>query len=170
METGYIRYLPLFLLIGFLALCGVLVWRGHYKIGAYIVQVAFALFLSTAAAMGLYVMSVIMLTTWLFPGSGEFLMFNTLLMHSIGATIGFAIVKRYVTATGVLKPVEVLSSLVLGFIGAWVGFVLFKDATFGADFVDNASAVTGSYFGAVILGNAQIIVIGLVRVLQNHEP
>ena len=170
METGYIRYLPLFLLIGFLALCGILVWRGHYKIGAYIVQVAFALFLSTAAAMGLYVLSVVMLTTWLFPGNADFLMFNTLLMHSIGVAFGFSIVKRYVTAAGVLKPVEVLSSLALGFIGALIGFVLFKDATFGADFVDNASAVSGSYFGAVIMGNAQLIVIGLVRVLQNHEP
>ena len=170
METGYIRYLPLFLLIGFLALCGVLVWRGNYKIGAYIVQVAFALFLSTAGAMGLYVLSVVMLTTWLFAGSADFLMLSTLLMHSIGATIGFSIVKRYVTANGVLKPVEVLSSLALGFIGAWIGFVLFKDATYAADFVDNASAVTGSYFGAVLMGNAQLIVVGLVRVLQNHEP
>lgn len=170
MEVGLIRYLPLGLLLGFLALCGVLIWRGHYKIGAYIVQVAFAAFLSAAAAMALYVMSVVMLTTWLFPGSTEFLMLNTILMHSIGATIGFSIVKRYGTSTGVLKPVEVMSSFVLGFVAAWIGFVLFKDATFGADFVDNASSVSGSYLGAVSMGNAQLIVLGLVRVLQNHEP
>jgi uncharacterized membrane protein YeaQ/YmgE (transglycosylase-associated protein family) len=170
MDFGLIHYLPLALLIAFVTFCGFLAWRGHYKIGAYLVQVVFAAFLSTGAAMGLYVLSSIMLTSWLFAGNSGFLVLNTLLMYSIGAAIGFSIVKRYGTAADQLKTTEVLTSFALGFIGAYIGLLLFKDATFGADFVDHASGVAGAYFGAVLMGNSQLIVIGLIRVLQNHEP
>ena len=170
MEEGLIRFLPLVLLMAFLAVCAVLIWRGQYKAGAYIVQVAFAAFLSGALGMALYVMSVVMVTTWLFAGSSTFLMIDAVVTQSIGATLGFIIVKKYGTATGRLNLLEILASLALAIAGSTVGFLLFKDATFAADFVTNANSVAGAFFGAVIMANSPLIVIGMVRVLQNHEP
>ncbi len=170
MELGLIRYLPLALLIVFAAFCAYLVWRGNYKLGAWVVQVVAALFLSSVGGMGLYVMSVVMVTTWIFPGNLTFLMFNTIVTQAVGATLGFALVKRFGTSTGQLKLTELAASLVLAIIGAWVGFELFRDVRFAADFVDNASSVSGAYFGAVVLANSPLMVVGFIRVLQNHEP
>ena len=163
-------YIPLAALIVFGVFIGFIIWRGNYKIGAYIVQVAAALFLSSVAGFGLYVLSSVMVTTWLFAGSTSFLMINAVLMQAIGGTTGFAIVKRFGTHENQVTPKELAVSFVLAIVGGYVGFILFKDATFAADFVTNASAVSGAYFGAVLMGNSPLIVGGLVRVLRNYEP
>ena len=163
-------YLPLAALIIFGVFIGFIVWRGNYKIGAYIVQVAAALFLSSAAGFGLYVLSSVMVTTWLFAGSSSFLMINAVLMQAIGGTTGFAIVKRFGTHVNEITAKELAISFVLGIVGGYIGFNLFKNATFAADFVTNANAVSGAYFGAVLMANSPLIVGGLVRVLRNHEP
>ena len=49
MLAEYSEYMPLGLLILVSAFLGYLIWRGNYKIGAYIVQVGAALFLSSVA-------------------------------------------------------------------------------------------------------------------------
>ena len=170
MLAEYSEYMPLGLLILVSAFLGYLIWRGNYKIGAYIVQVGAALFLSSVAGFALYVMSAVMVTTWIFTGSSTFLMVNSLATMALGTTAGFAIVKRYGTASNQVKPLEIVISLVLGVIGAWVGFVLFKDADFAADFVTNANSVAGAYFGALLMGNSPLIVGGLISVLRNQEP
>ena len=87
-----------------------------------------------------------MVTTWILAGSSGFLMVNAVVMQAIGATIGFAIVKRYGTSQNQVSLKEAAISLVLGIIGAYAGFNLFKDATFAADFVTNANSVAGAYF------------------------
>ena len=76
MLAEYSEYMPLGLLILVSAFLGYLIWRGNYKIGAYIVQVGAALFLSSVAGFTFYVMSTVMVTTWLFTGSSTFLMVN----------------------------------------------------------------------------------------------
>ena len=163
-------YIPLAALIIFCVFIGFIIWRGNYKIGAYIVQVVAALFLSSAAGFGLYVMSTVMVTTWLFAGSSLFLMINAVVMQAIGGTIGFGTVKRFGTYTNEVNAKELAISFVLGNVGGFVGFNLFKDATFAADFVTNANSVSGAYFGAVLMANSPLIAGGLVRVLRNHEP
>ncbi len=170
MQTHLSEYLPLAALILFLGFLAVLFWRGNYKIGAYIVQISAALFLSSAFGFGLYALSVVMVTTLIFRGSQEFLMFNAVVSQAIGATIGFAIIKRFGTSENLVSLKEVAISLILGIIGGYIGFNLFKDATFAADFVTNANSVAGAYFGAVIMGNSILIVGGLVNVLRNREP
>ena len=170
MFDQYSEYLPLAALILFAAFLGVLFWRGNYKIGAYIVQIGATLFLSSVGGFVLYVMSAVMVTTWIFAGNSTFLMINTVVSMALGTTAGFAIVKRFGTAANQVKATEIVLSLVLGTIGAWIGFLLFKDATFAADFVTNANSVAGAYFGAVLMGNSPLIVRGLVNVLRNHEP
>ena len=170
MQTHFSEYIPL---AGFLvaaAFLAYLVWRGNYKVGAYIVQVAAALFLSSVASFTLYILSSVMVTTWILAGSSGFLMVNAVVMQAIGATIGFAIVKRYGTSQNQVSLKEAAISLVLGIIGAYAGFNLFKDATFAADFVTNANSVAGAYFGAVLMGSSPLIVGGLVNVLRNQEP
>ena len=97
-------------------------------------------------------------------------MFNAVVSQAIGATIGFAIIKRFGTSENLVNLKEVAISLILGIIGGYIGFNLFKDATFAADFVTNANSVAGAYFGAVIMGNSILIVGGLVNVLRNREP
>lgn len=163
-------YIPLVALIIFGLFISFIIWRGDYKIGAYIVQVAAALFLSSVAGFSLYVLSSVMVTTWLFTGSSGFLMINAVVMQATGATIGFAVVKRFGTSQNQVNLKEMAISLILGIIGGYVGFNLFKDATFAADFVTNANSVAGAYFGAVIFGNALLIVGGLINVLRNREP
>ena len=170
MQTHFSEYIPLAALILFIGFLAVLIWRGNYKIGAYIVQVAAALFLSSAFGFGLYILSAVMITTWVFRGSEEFLMINAVVVQALGATIGFGIVKRYGTAENQVHLKELAISLVLGIIGAYIGFQLFRDTTFAADFVTNANTVAGAFFGAVIFGNALLIVGGLVNVLRNREP
>ena len=170
MQTHFSEYIPLAALIVFVGALATLVWRGNYKVGAYVVQVAVALFLSSAFGFALYAMSVVMVTTVIFRGSEEFLMFNAVASQAIGATIGFAIIKRYGTSENQLHLKEVGISLVLGIIGGLIGFNLFKDATFAADFVTNANSVAGAYFGAVLMGNGLLIVGGFINVLQNREP
>ncbi len=163
-------YFPFALLLLFLALCGFLIWRGAYKAGAYIVQVSAAAFLSSVGGFGLYVMSVIMVTTWLLPGNLTVLAIDTIVTQSIGATIGYAIVKRFGTAANEVSIGEIAISLALALTGSTIGFIFLKDAKFGADFVDNAAGVSGAYFGAVIMGNSPLIVLGFVNVLRNQEP
>ncbi len=163
-------YIPLAALIIVGVFLGFIVWRGNYKLGAYVVQVVAAFFLSSVAGFSLYILSSVMVTTWLFAGSSSFLMINAVLMQAIGGTVGFAIVKRFGTHENLVTPKELAIAFVLGIIGGYVGFILFKDATFAADFVTNANAVSGAYFGAVLMANSPLIVGGLVRVLQNHEP
>ena len=170
MLNEYSEYFPLAALILFALFVAYIVWRGNYKIGAYIVQVAAALFLSSVAGFTLYILSSVMVTTWLFAGNSGFLMINAVVMQATGATIGFAIVKRYGTSENQVSLKEMGISLILGIIGAFIGFNLFKDATFAADFVTNANSVAGAYFGAVIFGNGLLIGGGLVNVLRNREP
>ena len=170
MLAKYSEYLPLTTLIVFIVFVAFVIWRGNYKIGAYIVQVAAAFFLSSVAGFALYVLSTVMITTWLFTGNSTFLMINAVAMQSIGASIGFAIVKRFGTSVNRVNAKEVATSLILAIIGSYVGFNLFKDATFAADFVTNANSVSGAYFGAVLMGNSPLIVLGLIRVLRNQEP
>ena len=170
MLNEYSEYFPLAALILFASFVTYIVWRGNYKIGAYIVQVAAALFLSSVAGFTLFILSSVMVTTWLFAGNSGFLMINAVVMQATGATIGFAIVKRYGTSENQVSLKEMGISLILGIIGAFIGFNLFKDATFAADFVTNANSVAGAYFGAVIFGNGLLIVGGLVNVLRNREP
>ncbi len=170
MLNEYSEYFPLAALILFAAFIAYIIWRGNYKIGAYIVQVAAALFLSSIAGFTLYILSSVMVTTWLLAGSSGFLMINAVVMQATGAMIGFAIVKRYGTSQNQVTLKEMAISLVLGIIGAYTGFNLFKDATFAADFVTNANSVAGAYFGAVLMGNSLLIVGGLVNVLRNQEP
>ena len=170
MQTHFSEYIPLAALVLFIGLLAFLIWRGNYKIGAYIVQVAAALFLSSAFGFGLYVLSAVMITTWIFRGSQEFLMINAVVVQAFGATIGFGIIKRYGTAENRVNLKELATSFILGTIGAYLGFQLFKDATFAADFVTNANSVAGAFFGAIIFSNALLIVGGLVNVLRNREP
>ena len=170
MLNEYSEYFPLAALILFISFVAYIVWRGNYKIGAYIVQVAAALFLSSVTGFTLYVLSSVMVTTWLFAGNSGFLMINAVVMQATGAMIGFAIVKRYGTSQNQVSLKEMGISLILGIIGGYMGFNLFKDATFAADFVTNANSVAGAYFGAVLMGNSLLIVGGLVNVLRNQEP
>lgn len=170
MQTQFSEYLPLAALLLFIALIGVLLWRGNYKAGAYIVQVSAALFLSSAFGFALYAMSVVMVTTLIFRGSQDFLTINAVTSQAIGATIGFAIIKRFGTSENHVNIRDIAISFGLGLVGGYIGFNLFKDATFAADFVTNANSVAGAYFGAVIFGNSLIIVGGLVNVLRNREP
>ena len=170
MLNEYSAYFPLVALILFAAFIGYIIWRGNYKIGAFVVQVAAALFLSSVVGFTLYVLSTVMVTTWLLAGSSGFLMVNAVVMQATGATIGFAIVKRYGTSENQVNLKEMGLSFVLGVIGGFIGFNLFKDATFAADFVTNANSVAGAYFGAVLMGNSPLIVGGLVNVLRNQEP
>ena len=170
MLNDYSEYFPLAALIFFGAFVAYIIWRGNYKIGAYLVQVAATFFLSSVAGFTLYVLSTVMVTTWLFAGSSGFLMVNAVVMQATGAMIGFGIVKRFGTSQNQVTLKEMATSLVLGIIGGYIGFNLFKDATFAADFVTNANSVAGAYFGAVIFGNALLIGGGLVNVLRNREP
>ena len=170
MQINLVEYIPLAALILFAAFIAVLLWRGNYKIGAYIVQVFAAIFLSSAFGFGLYAMTAVMVTTVIFRGSQDFLMFNAVASQAIGATVGFSIIKRFGTSENALHLKEVAISVVLGLIGGYIGFNLFKDATFGADFVTNANTVAGAYFGAVVFGNSLLIFGGLWNVLRNREP
>lgn len=166
----YSEYFPLVALVLFTTFIAYIIWRGNYKIGAYVVQVAAAFFLSSVSGFTLYVLSSVMVATWLFAGDSGFLMINAVVMQAMGSTIGFAIVKRYGTSQNQVSLKEMALSLVLGIIGAYIGFQLFKDATFAADFVTNANSVAGAYFGAVLMGNSLLIVGGLLNVLRNQEP
>ena len=167
MQTHFSEYIPLALLIAFAAFSPTdLAWQ--LQIGAYIRSLAASIF-PLALVIRPFIL-VVMVTTWVLTGSTTFLMLNAVVMQSIGATLGFVIVKRYGTSVNQVKPFEIALSLVLGVIGAYVGFVLFKDATFAADFVTNANSVAGAYFGAVLMGNSPLIVGGLARVLRNQEP
>ena len=170
MQTNISEYIPLTAFILFAAFLAYIIWRGNYKIGAYIVQVAAALFLSSVAGFTLYILSSVMVTTWLFAGNSTFLMVNAVVMQAVGATIGFAIVKRFGTSQNQVNLKETAISLVLGIIGGYIGFNLFKDATFAADFVTNANSVAGAYFGALLMGNSPLIVSGFINVLRNQEP
>ena len=170
MLNNYSEYFPLAALIIFATFVAYIIWRGNYKIGAYLVQVAAALFLSSVAGFTLYVFSSVMVATWLFAGSSGFLMMNAVVMQAIGATIGFAIVKRFGTSENQVSLKEATASLALGIIGGYIGFNLFKDATFAADFVTNANSVAGAYFGALLMGNSPLIVGGIINVLRNQEP
>ena len=170
MQTHFSEYIPLAAFILFAAFLGYVIWRGNYKIGAYIVQIAAALFLSSVVGFTLYILSSVMVTTWLLAGSSTFLMINAVVMQAVGATTGFAIVKRFGTSANEVNRKEVAISLVLGIFGGLIGFNLFKDATFAADFVTNANSVAGAYFGALVMGNSPLIVSGIINVLRNQEP
>ena len=98
MQTHFSEYIPLAAFILFAAFLGYVIWRGNYKIGAYIVQIAAALFLSSVVGFTLYILSSVMVTTWLLAGSSTFLMINAVVMQAVGATTGFAIVKRFGTS------------------------------------------------------------------------
>ncbi len=170
MRTELSEYFPLALLIGFCAFVAFVLWRGEYKIGAYVVQVVSALFVSSVAGFTLFVLSAVMFTTWFFADNTFVVIVVNIVMFAVGSTCGFAVIKRYGTSENIVSSVELIASLALGTFGGAIGFLLLKDATFGADFVDHASGSAGAYFGALLLGNSPLIVGGLIRVLQNNEP
>ena len=170
MQTHFSEYIPLAAFILFAAFLGYVIWRGNYKIGAYIVQIAAALFLSSVVGFTLYILSSVMVTTWLLAGNSTFLMVNAVVMQAVGATTGFAIVKRFGTSANEVNRKELAISLVFGIFGGFIGFNLFKDATFAADFVTNANSVAGAYFGALVMGNSPLIVSGIINLLRNQEP
>ena len=67
--SGYIPLAALIIVGGFL---GFIVWRGNYKLGAYVVQVVAAFFLSSVAGFSLYILSSVMVTTCYSPGAAPF--------------------------------------------------------------------------------------------------
>ena len=170
MNEALINYLPLLLLIIFLAGCAYLIWRSEYNIGALLIQLVTAAFLSTLAAYGLWIIGVIMVVSALLPESEFAWRVNLILCMSVGSTTGYSMVKRFGTSSEDLRLFDVGLSLILAAIGAIIGFILFFDVQFGADFVPNASDVSGAYFGAVLGGNLPLIVVGVKRVFGNMEP
>ncbi len=169
-NEGFISYLPLLLLIVALGALTYLLWRSQFNIGALIVQLSTAAFLSTLAGFGLWVLGVIMVVSALFPENEFAWRANLVIGMSAGSTFGYAMVKRFGTSEEMLSPVDIALSFGLAAVGAIIGFILFIDVQFGADFVPNASDVAGSYFGALLGGNLPLIVVGAIRVYRNMEP
>ncbi len=169
-NEGFISYLPLLLLIIAFGALAYLLWRSHFNIGALIVQVSTAAFISTLAGYGLWVLGVIMVVSALFPESVFAWRANLFISMSAGSTFGYGMVKRFGTSEETLSTIDIALSSGLAMVGAIIGFVLFIDVQFGADFVPNASDVAGSYFGALLGGNAPLIVTGALRVYRNMEP
>ncbi len=167
---AFISYLPLIGLIAFLSGCAFMLWRSEFNIGALMVQIVTAAFLSTLAGYALWVFGVIMVVSALFPQNDLAWRANLIIGMSAGATIGYSFVKRHGTSSESITVTDVAISLALGAVGAIIGFVLFLDVQFGADFVPNASDVSGAYFGALIGGNLPLIVAGIRNVMQHREP
>lgn len=170
MNDALINYLPLLLLIISLSVCAYLIWRSEYNIGALLIQLGTAAFLSTLAAYGLWIIGVIMVVSALLPESEFAWRVNLILCMSVGSTAGYSMVKRFGTSSEDLSLFDIGLSFILAVVGAVIGFILFFDVQFGADFVPNASDVSGAYFGAVVGGNLPLIVVGIKRVSGNMEP
>lgn len=170
MFDAVIPYIPLFLLTAFLALCGVLIWRSGYNLGALIIQLGTAAFLSSLVGFTLWVIGIVMIINSFFPEIIFAWRVNLILGMSIGSTTGYAMVKRHGTASESVSISEIAISFSLAAVGAIIGFILFLDVQFGADFVPNASDASGAYFGALIGGNLPLAVVGIKRVYRNLEP
>ena len=163
-------YLPLIVLMVAVAGIAYVIWRGHYGIGAYIVQLVFAAFVSSLGAYLFYVITIVMVVPAILPGSVTGTQIAVVISMAIGSTIGFVVVKRYGTSEENITVAEAGVGLLMGIAGGALGYITFRDVGFGADFWQNASSVGGTYLGSMIGANLLLIVGGARRVLRRQEP
>lgn len=163
-------YLPLIVLMIAIAGIAYVIWRGHYGIGAYIVQLVFAAFVSSLGAYLFYVITIVMIVPALLPGSVMATQIAVVISMAMGATIGFIVVKRYGTSEEIITVAEAGAGLLMAIAGGTAGYVTFRDVGFGADFWQNASSVGGTYLGALIGANLLLIIGGARRVIRRQEP
>lgn len=163
-------YLPLIVLMVAIAGIAYVIWRGHYGIGAYIVQLVFAAFVSSLGAYLFYVITIVMVVPAVLPGSVTGTQIAVVISMAIGSTIGFVVVKRYGTSEETVTLPAAGGALAISIAGGTIGYVTFRDVGFGADFWQNASSVGGTYLGALIGANLLLIVGGATRVLRRQEP
>lgn len=163
-------YVPFIVLIFVIAGIAYVMWRGHYGIGAFIIQLVFAAFVSSLGAYLLYVMTIVMLVPALFAGSVMATQIAVVVSMSIGAVVGFVVVKRYGTSEESISFAEIAGALALATIGGALGYIGFRDVGFGADFWQNASSVGGTYLGSLIGANLMLFVGGARRLIRRQEP
>lgn len=163
-------YVPFIVLIFVIAGIAYVMWRGHYGIGAYIIQMVFAAFVSSLGAYLLYVLTIVMLVPVLFAGSVLGTQIAVVTSMAIGAVIGFVVVKRYGTSEENVSPTEFAAALTLSFVGGALGYIGFRDVGFGADFWQNASSVGGTYIGSLIGANLLLLLGGARRLIRRQEP
>lgn len=163
-------YVPFIVLIFVIAGIAYVMWRGHYGIGAYIIQMVFAAFVSSLGAYLLYVLTIVMLVPVVFAGSVLGTQIAVVASMAIGAVIGFVVVKRYGTSEENVSPTEFAAALTLSFVGGALGYIGFRDVGFGADFWQNASSVGGTYIGSLIGANLLLLLGGARRLIRRQEP
>ena len=163
-------YLPLIVLMVAIAGIAYVIWRGHYGIGAYIVQLVFAAFVSSLGAYLFYVITIVMVVPAVIPGSVTGTQIAVVISMAIGSTVGFVVVKRYGTSEENITVAEAGAGLLMGVAGGALGYITFRDVGFGADFWQNASSVGGTYLGSLIGANLLLVVDGARRVLRRQEP
>lgn len=163
-------YLPLIVLMVAIAGIAYVIWRGHYGVGAYIVQLVFAAFVSSLGAYLFYVITIVMFVPAVLPGSVTGTQIAVVISMAIGSTIGFVVVKRYGTSEETVTVREVAGALAISIVGGTIGYITFRDVGFGADFWQNASSVGGTYLGALIGANLLLVIGGAKRVLRRQEP
>ena len=163
-------YIPFIVLIFLIAGIAYVMWRGHYGIGAYIIQLVFAAFVSSLGAYLLYVMTIVMVVPVAFAGSVIGTQIAVVMSMSIGSVIGFVVVKRYGTSEETVTPTEFVAALALSIAGGALGYIGFRDVGFGADFWQNASSVGGTYLGSMIGANILLLIGGARRLIRRQEP
>ena len=163
-------YLPLIVLLFAIFGIAFVIWRGHYGIGAYIVQLVFAAFVSSLGAYLFYVITIVMIVPVVLSGSVVGTQVAVILSMSFGAAIGFIVVKRYGTSEEAVTLLELVGAIALSIAGGSLGYVAFRDVGFGADFWQNASSVGGTYLGSLIGANLLLAVGGARRVIRRQEP
>ena len=163
-------YLPLIVLLFAIFGIAFVIWRGHYGIGAYIVQLVFAAFVSSLGAYLFYVITIVMIVPVVLSGSVVGTQVAVILAMAVGSSIGFIVVKRYGTSEENVTPIELFGALALAVAGGTLGYVTFRDVGFGADFWQNASSVGGTYLGSLIGANLLLAVGGARRVIRRQEP
>lgn len=163
-------YVPFIVLIFAIAGLAYVVWRGHYGLGAFIIQLVFAAFVSSLGAYLLYVMTIVMLVPAFFAGSVLATQIAVVVSMSIGTVIGFVVVKRYGTSEESVSFTEFAAAVALSVVGGALGYIGFRDVGFGADFWENASSVGGTYLGSLIGANLLLLVGGTRRLIRRQEP
>lgn len=167
---GTSSYIPLIVLLVIVAGIAYLMWRGMYGVGALLIQIGFAAFVSSLGAYLLYVMTIVMIVPAVLSGSVFGTQVAVVGSMGLGSVIGFVVVKRYGTSEETVAPIEILASLVLALFGGTLGYIAFEDVGFGADFWQNASSVAGTYIGVLIGSNLLLAVSGVRRLLRHQEP
>ena len=168
LETS--SYIPLIVLLFVIAGIAYVIWRGHYGIGAYIVQLVFAAFVSSMGAYLLYVITIVMIVPAVLAGSVVGSQVAVVLSMAFGSVIGYMVVKRYGTSEETVTPLELAGSVALAVLGGALGYIGFRDVGFGADFWQNASSVGGTYIGALLGANLLLAVDGARRIIRRQEP